>query len=186
MYYLCAENNYRLTVKINCFMKNSVVKSSKMACNLGLALWSICTLVFVLRLMRYLGIITVNVYLGIDIAPIAWYPDDPEAQIAQWIELVGYILTTTIVLFLTLNLIIRTRMGIKVNRVFSHSNAKALMCLSGIVFFNILFTDNLGIIYGSRSMCITSNPFVYSLVVLIVAMLYKMAVSISDENELTI
>lgn len=167
-------------------MEKSVIKSSKMACNLALALWSVCTLVFVLRLMRYLDIITVNVYLGIDIAPIEWYPNDPEAQIAQWIELLGYISTTIMVLVLTFNLIIRTRNGINVNRVFSHSNAKALMCLSAIVFFNILFTDNLGIIYGSRSVCLTSNPFVYSLVVLIVAMLYKMAVSISDENELTI
>lgn len=167
-------------------MENSLIKSSKLACNLALALWSACTLVFALRLMRYLGIITVNVYLGIDIAPIEWYPDDPEAQIAQWIELLGYIITTIIVLFLTLNLIVRTHKGIKVNKVFSHSNANALMCLSGIVFFNILFTDNIGIIYGSRSVCLTSNPFVYSLIVLIVAMLYKMAVSISDENELTI
>lgn len=163
-------------------MENSVIKSSKMACNLALGLWSICTLVFVLRLLRYLGII----YLGIDIAPIEWYPDDPEAQIAQWIELFGYVITTTILLVLTFKLIISTRKGIKSNRVFTHSNAKALHYLSGIVFFNILFTDNLGIIYGSRSVCLTSNPFVCSLVVLIVAMLYKMAVSITDENNLTI
>lgn len=167
-------------------MEKSVIKSSKMACNLALALWSICTLVFVLRLMRYLGIITVNVYLGIDIAPIAWYPDDPEAQIAQWIELFGYVITTTILLIMTFLLIISTRKGIKSNRVFTHSNAKALLYLSGVVFLNILFTDNIGIIYGSRSVCLTSNPFVYSLVILIVAMLYKMAVSITDENNLTI
>lgn len=167
-------------------MEKSVIKSSKMACNLALALWSICTLVFVLRLMRYLGIITVNVYLGIDIAPIAWYPDDPEAQIAQWIELFGYVITTTILLIMTFMLIISTRKGIKSNRVFTHSNAKALLYLSGVVFLNILFTDNISIIYGSRSVCLTSNPFVYSLVILIVAMLYKMAVSITDENHLTI
>lgn len=167
-------------------MENSVIKSSKMACNLALALWSICTFVFVLRLLRYLGIITINVYLGIDIAPIAWYPDDPEAQIAQWIELFGYVLTTALMLLLTFMLIIRTRNGIMTNRVFTPSNAKALKCLSGVVFFNILFTDNLGIIYGSREVCLTSNPFVTSLVILIVAMLYKMAVSVANENELTI
>lgn len=167
-------------------MENSVIKSSKMACNLALVLWSICTFVFVLRLLRYLGIITFNVYLGIDIAPIEWYPDDPEAQIAQWIELFGYVITTTIVLVLTLKFIISTHKGIEKNLVFTHSNATALVCLSGVVFFNILFTDNLGVIYGSRSVCLTSNPFIYSLVLLIVAMLYKMAVSITDENNLTI
>lgn len=167
-------------------MENSVIKSSKMACNLALALWSICTFVFVLRLLRYLGVITFNVYLGIDIAPIEWYPDDPEAQIAQWIELLGYVVTNTIVLVMAFNLISSTRNGIAVNKVFTHSNSKILMWLSGIIFFNILFSDNLGLIYGSRSVCLTSTPFVVSLVVLIVAMLYKMAVSITDENELTI
>ena len=167
-------------------MEKSVIKSSRIACNLSIALWSICTFVFVLRLMRYLEIITFNVFLGIDIAPIEWYPDDPEAQIAQWIELLGYVTTTTILLILTLKLIISTRKGIKTNRVFTHSNAKALMYLSAAVFLGTLFSDNLGIIYGSRSVCLTSNPFVYSLVVLIVAMLYKMAVSITDENSLTI
>lgn len=167
-------------------MENAVIKSSRMACNLALGLWSICTLVFALRLMRYLGIITFNIYLGIDIAPIAWYPNDQEAQIAQWIELFGYVTTTTIVLILTFKLIISTRKGIKRNRVFTHSNAKALMCLSGMCFLNILFTDNLGIVYGSRSVCLTSNPFICSLVVLIMALLYKMAVSITDENNLTI
>lgn len=167
-------------------MENSVIKSSRIACNLALGLWSICTIVFVLRLMRYMGIISFNVYLGIDIAPIAWYPDDPEAQIAQWIELFGYVITTSMILCMTIKLIISTRQGIRINKVFTTSNATTLMWLAGIVFINILFTDNLGIIYGSREVCLTSNPFVTSLVILIIAMLYKMAVQVAEENELTI
>lgn len=166
-------------------MEKSVVKSSKRACSLAIGLWSLYALVFVLRLLRYAGIITFNVYLGIDIAPIEWY-DDQEAQVMQWVELAGYVLTTTVVLALTLRFIIATRRGILTSKVFTPHNACLLMWLSGVLFIHILFTDNLGIIYGSRQLYLGATPFISSLVVLIVAMLYKMAVSVSEENRLTI
>ena len=167
-------------------MDNSVIKSSKLACSLAICLWSLYALVFVLRILRYAGIITFNIYMGIDIAPIAWYEDDPDAQMAQWIELFGYVLTTSCVLYLSLRFIIATRQGIATSKVFTRSNARLLMWLSGILFLHILFTDNIGIIYGSRQLYINATPFVCSMVVLIVAMLYKMAVSVSEENSLTV
>lgn len=167
-------------------MENSVIKSSKMVCSLALILWSTCATVFVLRIMRYIGLVTFNVYMGIDIAPIAWYPDDPEAQIMQWIELFGYVLTTTLVLAMTIHLLLATRKGIKANRVFTRRNARVLKWLAGATFLNTLFTDNIGIIYGSRQIYLGSSPFVCALIVLIVATLYQMAVSVAEENELTI
>lgn len=167
-------------------MERSVIKSSKLGCRLALCLWSLYALVFVLRLLRYVGILTFDIYLGIDIAPIAWYQDDPEAQIAQWVELVGYVLTTISMLCLTLHLIVATRRGIATNMVFTRSNARLLLWLSGIMFFHVLFADNLGIIYGSRQLYLNATPFVSCMVVLIVAMLYRMAVSVSEENNLTI
>lgn len=162
------------------------MKSSRLACNLALFLWGLYAAVFALRLMRYAGIISFNVYLGIDIAPIAWYEDDQEAQIAQWIELWGYVVTTFLTLYLTLWFIISTHKGIATNNVFTCSNVKALMWLSGIMFFHNIFTDNIGIIYGAREVCLNSTPFINSLIVLIVALLYKMAVNVSEENKLTI
>lgn len=167
-------------------MDNSVIKSSKLACSLATCLWSLYALVFVLRILRYAGIISFNIYMGIDIAPIAWYENDPDAQIAQWIELFGYVLTTSCVLYLSLCFIIATWKGIATSKVFTRSNARLLMWLSGILFLHILFTDNIGIIYGSRQVCINATPFISSMVVLIVAMLYRMAVSVSEENSLTI
>lgn len=167
-------------------MEKSVIKSSKRACSLAICLWSLYALVFVLRIMRYAGIISFNIYMGIDIAPIAWYENDPDAQIAQWIELIGYILTTVSVLYLVLRFILATRSGIAANKVFTRSNTRLLMWLAGILFLHILFTDNIGIIYGSHQVCINASPFISSLVVLIVAMLYKMAVSVAEENNLTI
>lgn len=167
-------------------MEKSAIKSCKLACSMAVCLWSIYALVFVLRIMRYAGLITFNVYMGIDIAPIAWYEDDPDAQIAQWIELVGYVLTTVSVLFITLRLIIATRRGIATNQVFTRSNARLLMWLAGFLFLHIFFTDNIGIIYGSRQLVINASPFISCMVVLIVAMLYNMAVGVSEENNLTI
>ena len=165
-------------------MENSVIKSTKAACNLALILWSLYALLFLLRVLRYCGIISFNVYLGIDIAPIEWFSD--EAQIAQWIELIGYIFSTILMLFLTIRLILSTRRGIKSNEIFTKSNAKSLMWLSAIVFFHLLFAENLSIIYGFRELFINTTPFVCCLITLIVAMLYKMAVSVSEENRLTV
>lgn len=166
-------------------MEAKVIKSSKLACTLAMCLWSIHALIFALRLMRYAGVISFNVYMGIDIAPIEWY-EDQEAQLAQWIELVGYIATTIAVLYLTLRLIIETWRGIATSKVFTRTNARLLMWLTGIVFFNILFTDNIGVIYGSKQVVIRSAAFVSCLAILIAAMLYRMAVNVSEENSLTI
>lgn len=166
-------------------MEKTVIKSSKLACTLAMVLWSLHALVFVLRLMRYAGVISFNVYMGIDIAPIKWY-DDQEAQLAQWIELVGYIVTTIAVLYLTLRLIITTRRGLAARQLFTRSNARLLMWLVGIVFFNIFFTDNIGIIYGSKQVIIRSAAFVSSFAILTAAMLYRIAVSVAEENDLTI
>lgn len=166
-------------------MRKSDLKATNVACMLAMGLWSIHALIFALRLMRYAGVITFNVYMGIDIAPIKWY-EDQEAQLAQWIELVGYIATTIAVLYLTLRLIITTRRGLAASQLFTRSNARLLMWLAGIVFFNIFFTDNIGIIYGSKQVLIRSAAFVSSFAILIAAMLYRIAVSVAEENDLTI
>lgn len=167
-------------------MNTSAIKSTQRACTLAIVLWSIYALVFTLRLLRYAGIVTFNVYMGIDIAPIAWYTDAPEAQVAQWIELIAYAVTTIAVLSLTLRLILTTRHGLSSGAVFTPSNATLLLWLAGVVFFHILCTDNLAILYGSRQLYIGSSPLIVSLVTLIVALLYKMAATVSEENSLTI
>lgn len=166
-------------------MEKRVIKSSKWACTLALVLWSLFALVYVLRLLRYCGLISFNIYCGFDIAPIAW-EDEPALVAMQWVELIGYAVSTFCLLYLTLRLILMTRKGLVSGKVFTARNARVLMMLVPVVFFQILFDDNLSIIFGSRQLYIGSTPFTSSLVTLIVAMLYRLAVIESEENSLTI
>lgn len=167
-------------------MEKRVIKSSKWACTLALVLWSLFALVYVLRLLRYFGLISFNIYCGIDIAPIVRCDDDPEFVTVQWVELIGYAVTTFCLLCLSLRLILMTRRGLVYGKVFTARNARILMMLVPVVFFQILFDDNLAILYGSRQLYVGSTPFTSSLVTLIVAMLYRIAVIESEENSLTI
>ena len=167
-------------------MEKRVIKSTKWACSLALVLWSLFALVYVLRLLRYCGLISFNIYCGIDIAPIVWCDDDPEFVTVQWVELIGYAVTTFCLLCLSLRLILMTRRGLVYGKVFTARNAHILMMLVPVVFFQVLFDDNLSIIFGSRQLYIGSTPFTSSLVTLIVAMLYRLAVIESEENSLTI
>lgn len=167
-------------------MEKKVIKSTQWVCSLALVLWSLFALVYVLRLLRYCGLISFNIYCGFDIAPIAWCDDDPEFVTVQWVELIGYAVTTFCLLCLSLRLILMTRRGLVYGKVFTARNARILMMLVPVVFFQILFDDNLAILYGSRQLYIGSTPFTSSLVTLIVAMLYRLAVIESEENSLTI
>ena len=148
-------------------------------------LWSLFALVYVMRLLRYCGLISFNIYCGFDIGPIAW-EDEPALVAMQWVELIGYAVSTFCLLYLTLRLILMTRKGLVSGKVFTARNAHILMMLVPVVFFQILFDDNLAILYGSRQLYIGSTPFTSSLVTLIVAMLYRLAVIESEENSLTI
>lgn len=166
-------------------MEKRVFKSSKWACTLALVLWSLFALVYVLRLLRYCDLISFSIYCGFDIAPIAW--EDESALVAmQWVELIGYAVTTFCLLCLSLRLILMTRRGLVSGKVFMARNAHILIMLVPVVFFQVLFDDNLAILYGSRQLYIGSTPFTSSLVTLIVAMLYRLAVIESEENSLTI
>lgn len=167
-------------------MEKRVIKSTKWACSLALVLWILFALVYVLRLLRYCGLISFNIYCGIDIAPIVRCDDDPEFVTVQWVELIGYAVSTFCLLYLTLRLILMTRKGLVSGKVFTARNARVLMMLVPVVFFQVLFDDNLSIIFGSRQLYIGSTPFTSSLVTLIVAMLYRLAVIESEENSLTI
>lgn len=166
-------------------MKASTLRSTRITCNVAFGFWCIWALVFVLRLLRYCGIITFNVYLGIDIVPITWVSDEGQS-VAQWIELVGYVVTSAVILWFAFLFIRRTQKGLTTGEIFTHSNARALRWMAPLVFFHILFTDNITILYGRMQLYIGSTPFVASMLTLIVAMLYSLAYSAQEENRLTI
>lgn len=166
-------------------MKGSIIRSTRATCRVAFGFWCIWALVFALRVLRYCGIISFNIYIGIDVVPITWV-DDAGQNVAQWIELIGYIVTSAAVLGLALLFIRRTQSGLTTGEVFTRGNARALKWMAPLVFFHVLFTDNLGIIYGKMQLYIGSTPFVASMLTLVVAMLYGLACYAQEENRLTI
>lgn len=165
-------------------MDNKILKSSKLVCFLALIPWGLWTLVIILRLLRFAGLINFNVYLGIDIAPIVWYDD--EAIVAQYIELAGYAITNIVMISMVFMFIYKSLKGMDVNEVFTRGNVRLLYVMAAVSFFYELFMANRGILYGSREVVLDTDPFTTPLVVLVVAMFYRLALHAYEENSLTI
>ncbi|MCQ2113783.1 MAG: hypothetical protein MJY52_01825 [Bacteroidaceae bacterium] len=165
-------------------MEDKILKRSKTVCYLALVFWGIWTLVIIMRLMRFMGIINFNVFLGIDIVPIVWFDD--EAIIAQCIELAGYIITNIAMICLAFLFITKSLKGIKVNEVFTRVNVRILYIMAAVSFFYELFQANRSILYGNREVVLDSDPFTTTLIILIVAVFYKLALCAYEENRLTI
>ncbi|MBQ0085896.1 MAG: hypothetical protein KBS65_06630 [Prevotella sp.] len=165
-------------------MEDKILKRSKTVCYLALVFWGIWALLIIMRLLRFMGIINFNIYLGIDIAPIVWFDD--EAIIAQWIELTGYVITNITMICLVFLFIYKSLKGIKANEVFTHINVRILYLMTATSFFYELFKANRSILYGNREVLLDSDPFTTTLIILIVAVFYKLALCAYEENRLTI
>lgn len=166
-------------------MANSVTKSTKLVCAIALVSWCIWAILFVLRILCYSGIAGWDMSWA-NIRPITWYPNSYNAAIAQWSEIIGYVVTNVLMLLISLRFICTTLRGLNSNEVFTRSNARSLMWLSVIIFFHTLFADNIDVLHGSHMFELTSGPFTCTIITLIVAMLYRLAVNASEENRLTI
>lgn len=166
-------------------MDKKIIKSSKVACYIALSLWSLWAVLFVLRVLRFAGIITFNAYMGIDIAPVEWI-DDPEVVPVQWVELLGYIITTAAMIVLSFVFISKSLKGVSTDSVFNRTNARLLNIMAATAFFFELFDSNRQIIFGERLLVINSNLFVVPLVILVVAMFYRLALHAYEDSNLAI
>lgn len=166
-------------------MDKKIIKSSKVACYIALTLWSLWAVLFVLRVLRFAGIITFNAYMGIDIAPVEWI-DDPEVVPVQWVELLGYIITTAAMVVLTFVFIYKSLKGVSTDSVFNRTNARLLNIMAVTSFFFELFSTNRQIIFGWREFVITSDVFVVPLIILILAMFYRLALHAYEDSNLAI
>lgn len=166
-------------------MDKKIIKSSKVACYIALSLWGLWAVLFVLRVLRFAGIITFNAYLGIDIAPVEWI-DDPEVVPVQWVELLGYIVTTAAMITLSFVFIHKSLKGVSTDNVFNHTNARLLNIMAATSFFFELFDTNRHIIFGWREVVINSDLFVVPLIILIVAMFYRLALHAYEDSKLAI
>lgn len=165
-------------------MDKKILKTSKTICFVALGFWAMWALIILFRLLRFAGIINFNLYLGFDIAPIVWFDD--EAILAQWIELAGYVLTNIAMICLVFLFIYKSIKGMKINEVFTHVNVRLLYLMAIVSFFYELFMANRGILYGQRQVVLDSDPFTTTLIILVVAVFYKLALNAYEENRLTI
>lgn len=165
-------------------MDKKILKSSKAICLVALGFWGLWALIILFRLLRFAGIINFNLYLGFDIAPIVWFDD--EAIIMQWIELAGYVITNVAMVSLVFLFIYKSLKGMKKNEVFTRGNVLLLYLMAAVSFFYELFITNRGIIYGKREIVLDSDPFTTTLIILVVAVFYKLALNAYEENRLTI
>ena len=76
--------------------------------------------------------------------------------------------------------------GMDMNEVFTRGNVRLLYVMAAVSFFYELFMANRGILYGSREVVLDTAPFTTPLVVLVVAMFYRLALHAYEENRLTI
>ena len=166
-------------------MDKGLIKASKTACTIGMTLWTLWAIVFILRLLRFANIISFNCGLGIDIAPIVWI-DDPEVVPVQWVELLGYIISNVLMLTLTFIFLYKSLNGVSTNSIFNSTNAGLLNALVCVSFFYELFDDNRLIIFGERALVLTSDIFVVPLCILVISIFYKLALNAYEENHLTI
>lgn len=166
-------------------MDKKIIKSSKTACYIALTLWCLWALLFVLRVLRFAGIITFNAYMGIDIAPVEWF-DDPEVVPVQWVELLGYIFTTAAMIVLSFIFIHKSLKGVSTDSVFNHANARLLNIMAATSFFFEFFDTNRQIIFGERTLVVTGNLFVVPLIILVVALFYRLALNAYEDSNLAI
>jgi hypothetical protein len=168
-------------------MKNQTILTSKFLCYMALCFCSLWTLIFIVRVLRFANIITFNLAGASDVGPVVWIENASATVTAiQWIELIGYVVTTAIMIAILFTFILKLLKGLKSDQVFTRSNTRLLFALAATSFFFELFLMNKHIISGMREIHITSELFITPTIILLVAMLYSLAVKAAEENKLTI
>ncbi len=85
-----------------------------------------------------------------------------------------------------LNILKSVRTGV----IFNRTNVKILWAIVIVIPIHALISDNMGFAVSAATEChdlvLTDSPFVYTIVALLVAMLYKVACDAAEEQNLTI
>ena len=100
-----------------------------------------------------------------------------------------YFLLTLAMIGVCVAFILNTIRGIKNEELFPRKNIRLIFIAALLIFLQTVASDNLSqafIVRGPGIISLTSNPFVQSLIVLIVGILYKMAHQVAAEHDLTV
>ncbi|OYP55259.1 hypothetical protein CIK91_07005 [Segatella bryantii] len=164
------------------FNRKKMITRSCYAVLVVLTGWFILVL---LQFLRWTGVITMNFGADSQIHQATWSTEGKVLMI-QYIELLGYLLSSLLMITSSFRLMILCLQGINSKKIFTRKNAKLLWVITFVSFFFTLFYTNIPILFGNREIQFGSNLIVSPLTFLIMTLLYESAVSISEENELTI
>ena len=165
-------------------MKNQSIFVSKFLCYMVLGYCFLWALAVLMAILMYSNVINLEL-IGFNIVPLQWIEDD-SVVIIQWIEMIGYIAISAVMIAILLTFVIKLLKGFKRGEVFTRSNMRLLYMLATASFFFELFQMNKHIISGVRTIVFTSELLVTPIIILLVAMLYNLAVKATEENKLTI
>lgn len=155
------------------------------ACYAVLVVLTGWTVLVLLQALRWTDVIDINIGMGSQIGQLTW-ASDLKALTIQRVELIGYMASSLVLIALSFILVVNCMRGMHSKRLFSHKGAITLWAITCASFFFELFSSNLSILFGSRQINFDSNLIVTPLILLLFTLLYDTAVSVADENELTI
>ena len=158
-------------MKIYC---NSREKVISIVCRMVLIFLAGWFLLFLFQLLRWTNAIHINIGLGTQIRPI------------QWVELICYSLSTIILISLSTKFMISCLGKLDIKKIFNRQHAKFLWGITIADFFFEFFSLNIEILFGLREIQFSSGMVISPLLFLIMTLMYEVAVSVTEENELTI
>jgi len=142
-------------------------------------------LLFLFQLLRWTHAIHINVGLGTQIRPIAW-SSVPKVLTIQWVELICYSLSTIILISFSSKFMISCLGKLYIKKIFNRQHAKFLWGITIADFFFEFFSLNIEILFGLREIQFSSGMIISPLLFLVMTLMYEVAVSVTEENELTI
>lgn len=169
-------------MKICC---NSRKKVISIVCRMVLIFLAGWFLLFLFQLLRWTNAIHINVGLGTQIRPIAWSPV-PKVLTIQWVELICYSLSTIILIYLSSKFMINCLGKLDIKKIFNRQHTKLLWGITIADFFFEFFSLNIEILFGLREIQFSSGMIISPLLFLVMTLMYEVAVSVTEENELTI
>lgn len=171
-----------VVAKMRKFNRNKMITRTCYVVLLVLAGWFL--LVF-LQFLRWTGVFGFNIGADSQIHQVVW-SEERKVLVIQYIEMFGYLISSLLMILISSRLIVLCLKGIKYRKIFTRKNAKFLWIITFVSFFFELFSSNLSILFGDREIHFGSNLIVSPLIFLVITLLYDAAVSVSEENELTI
>ncbi len=155
------------------------------ACYVVLLILSGWLLLVLLQVLRWTGVIDINIGADSQIHQAAW-SEEGKVLVIQYIELLGYLVSSLLMIAKSSQLMILCIKGIKYKKIFTRKNVRLLWGLTSVSLFFELFSSNIPILFGDREIQFGSNLIISPLIFLVITLLYDAAVSVSEENELTI